>query len=144
MGPYHWSQFYDYSSFQNPLEIQVFTKSENIPIAERSPTIQSATDRRHFCTQGMIMPHLTEFAGLCRGSQVSVHSSESMEYLMRGASDVARRSQFNPGDNLVERRLPDSTGPVYGSPNEPGDHWFEGPPTNETWLGSKRPVIVPT
>ena len=86
-------------------------------------------------SQTMIMPHLAEFAKLYPGIEIAVHSSYSIEDLMRGTADVAFRSQFNPNDNLVGRRLPDFTDYAYASPDYLGDHWFEGNQTNATWLG---------
>ena len=86
-------------------------------------------------SQTLIMPHLAAFARLYPGIGIAVHSSYSIEDLMRGAADVALRSQFDPNDNLVGRRLPDFTDYAYASPDYLRDHWFEGNQTNATWLG---------
>lgn len=89
-------------------------------------------------SQGLIMPHLAEFTRHYPGIEISIHSSYSIDDLMRGASDVAFRSQFNPNDNLVGRRLPDFSDFAYASPDYLRAHWFKGNQTNAAWLGFGR------
>ncbi|MCP5039070.1 MAG: LysR family transcriptional regulator [Rhodobacteraceae bacterium] len=86
-------------------------------------------------SQIMIMPMIAEFTKRYPDIEVSVHSSYSFEDLMRGTADIALRSQFDPNDNLVGRRLPDFTDYTYASKDYIGDHWFEGDATNANWLG---------
>ena len=86
-------------------------------------------------SQYMIMPHLAAFAQKYPGIEISLQSSYSIDDLMKGASDVALRSQFNPNDNLVGRRLPDFVDRAYVSPGYLRDHWFDGDQTNATWIG---------
>lgn len=93
-------------------------------------------------SQLMIMPLLAEFASTYPHIELLVHSSYSFEDLMRGESDVALRSQFNPDDNLVGKRLPDFTDYAYASPAYLSDHWFEGDQTSATWLGRIGPDVA--
>ncbi|MCP4384576.1 MAG: LysR family transcriptional regulator [Hyphomicrobiales bacterium] len=86
-------------------------------------------------SQHMIMPHLAAFAQQYPGIEISLHSSYSIDDLIKGASDVALRSQFNPNDNLVGRRLPDFVDRAYASPGYLSDHWFDGNQTNAAWIG---------
>ncbi|MEX3007996.1 LysR family transcriptional regulator [Hoeflea sp. TYP-13] len=86
-------------------------------------------------SQHMIMPHLAAFARQYPGIEISLHSSNSIDDLMKGASDVALRSQFNPNDNLVGRRLPDFVSRAYASRDYLANHWFDGNRTNATWIG---------
>ncbi|MBL4633013.1 MAG: LysR family transcriptional regulator [Kofleriaceae bacterium] len=86
-------------------------------------------------SQLMLMPMLAEFAASYPHVELVVNSSYSFEDLMRGESDVALRSQFNPDDNLVGNRLPDFTNFAYASPDYLREHWFEGNQTSATWLG---------
>lgn len=53
---------------------------------------------------------------------------------MRGSADVAIRSQINPDDNLVGRRIPDFVDFTYASPKYLSEHWFEDGQTNAKWL----------
>lgn len=86
-------------------------------------------------SQHMIMPHLAEFALQYPGIEISLHSSYSIDDLMKGAADVALRSQFSPNDNLVGRRLPDFVDRAYASPEFLANHWFNGDQTNAAWIG---------
>ncbi len=86
-------------------------------------------------SQYMLMPHLAAFSQQYPGIEISLHSSFSIDDLMKGASDVAFRSQFNPNDNLVGRRLPDFVDRAYAAPGYISEHWFEGNQTNATWVG---------
>ena len=54
-------------------------------------------------SQHLIMPLLADFAREYPGIDISLQSSYSIVDLMKGAADVAFRSQFNPNDNLVGR-----------------------------------------
>lgn len=86
-------------------------------------------------SQIMIMPIIADFTNLYPGVEIAVHSSYSFEDLMRGTADIALRSQFDPNDNFVGRRLPDFADYVYASPDYIRDHWFEGNLTNANWIG---------
>lgn len=86
-------------------------------------------------SQHMLMPHLAAFTEKYPGIEISLHSSFSIDDLMKGAADVAFRSQFDPNDNLVGRRLPDFVDRAYASPDYVANHWFEGDQTNATWIG---------
>lgn len=86
-------------------------------------------------SQYMLMPHLAAFTRQYPGIEISLHSSFSIDDLMRGAADVAFRSQFNPNENLVGRRLPDFVDRAYAAPSYIADHWFEGDQTDATWIG---------
>lgn len=92
-------------------------------------------------SQIMVMPIIASFTKRYPEIEVSVHSSYSFEDLMRGAADIALRSQFDPNDNLVGRRLPDFTDFVYASPDYIRDHWFEGHATNASWIGRELPGL---
>jgi len=90
-------------------------------------------------SQIMIMPIIAKFTDLYPGVEVAIHSSYSFEDLMRGTADIALRSQYDPNDNFVGRRLPDFTDYVYASPDYIREHWFEGNLTNANWLGRGAP-----
>jgi DNA-binding transcriptional LysR family regulator len=92
-------------------------------------------------SQFMVIPHLAAFAQQYPGIEISLQSSYSIGDLIKGAADVALRSQFNPNDNLVGRRLPDFVDRAYASPDYIVEHWFEGSQTNATWIG--RGVVDP-
>jgi DNA-binding transcriptional LysR family regulator len=86
-------------------------------------------------SQYMLMPHLAAFAREYPRIEISLHSSFAIDDLMKGAADVAFRSQFNPNDNLVGRRLPDFVDCAYASPKYIAQHSFDGNQTNATWIG---------
>jgi len=86
-------------------------------------------------SQHMILPHIAAFSKQYPGIELSLQSGYAFDDLMKGESDVAIRSQFNPNDNLVGRRLPDFVDRAYASPSCLSDHWFEGDQTNATWIG---------
>ncbi|NRB17617.1 MAG: LysR family transcriptional regulator [Rhodobacteraceae bacterium] len=90
-------------------------------------------------SQIMIMPIIAKFTDLYPGVEVAIHSSYSIEDLMRGTADIALRSQFDPNDNFVGRRLPDFTDYAYASPDYIRNHWFEGNLTDANWLGRGAP-----
>lgn len=86
-------------------------------------------------SQHMIMPHLAEFAKAYPGIEVALKSSYAIDDLMKGDADIALRSQFNPNENLVGRRLPDFVDRVYAAPDYITAHWFDGDQTNACWIG---------
>ncbi|MCR9136509.1 MAG: LysR family transcriptional regulator [Alphaproteobacteria bacterium] len=86
-------------------------------------------------SQYMIMPLIAAFSQKYPGIEILLHSSFEIDDLMKGASDVAFRSQFSPNDNLVGRRLPDFVDRAYAAPDYISEHWFEGDQTNATWIG---------
>lgn len=86
-------------------------------------------------SQHLIMPHLAEFAHRYPDIDISLQTTYAIDDLMKGAADVALRSQFNPDDNLVGRRLPDFVERAYASADYLAAHWFEGNQTNARWIG---------
>lgn len=86
-------------------------------------------------SQYMLMPHLAAFTRQYPGIEISLNTSYSIEDLMKGAADVAFRSQFNPNDNLVGRRLPDFVEMAYASPAYIAEHSFEDGQTDAVWIG---------
>ncbi|KMW58148.1 Transcriptional regulator, LysR family [Candidatus Rhodobacter oscarellae] len=93
-------------------------------------------------SQYMLMPHLAAFAEQYPGIEISLNSSFSIEDLMKGAADVAFRSQFDPNENLVGRRLPDFVDMAYASPDYIARHAFENGKTDAVWIG--RGLIDPS
>jgi DNA-binding transcriptional LysR family regulator len=86
-------------------------------------------------SQHLIMPHLAAFAREYPEIEISLQSTYAIDDLMKGAADVALRSQFNPNDNLVGRRLPDFVERAYASPEYIQAHWFEDNQTDAQWIG---------
>lgn len=86
-------------------------------------------------SQYMLMPHLSAFTRQYPGIEISLHSSFTIDDLMKGAADVAFRSQFNPNENLVGRRLPDFVDMAYATPGYIAEHSFENGITDATWIG---------
>lgn len=93
-------------------------------------------------SQYMLMPHLAAFTQQYPGIEIILHSSFAIDDLMKGAADVAFRSQFDPNDNLVGRRLPDFVDRAYASPDYIAQHSFDGNQTDATWIG--RGIIDPS
>lgn len=86
-------------------------------------------------SQYMLMPHLAAFTRRYPGIEISLNSSFSIDDLIKGAADVAFRSQFDPDDNLVGRRLPDFVDMAYASPDYIARHTFEDGKTDAVWIG---------
>ncbi len=86
-------------------------------------------------SQHMLMPHMAAFAQQYPGIEILLHSSFTIDDLMKGAADVAFRSQFDPNDNLVGRRLPDFVDCAYASPGYVAKNTFEGNQTSACWIG---------
>jgi DNA-binding transcriptional LysR family regulator len=86
-------------------------------------------------SQYMLMPHLAAFTQQYPGIEISLISSFTIDDLMKGAADVAFRSQFEPNENLVGRRLPDFVDMAYAAPGYIAEHSFEGGVTDATWIG---------
>lgn len=86
-------------------------------------------------SQHLIMPHLAKFAAEYPEIDISLNSTYAIDDLMKGASDVALRSQFNPNDNLVGRRLPNFVERAYAAPAYLAKHWFDGNQTDASWIG---------
>ena len=86
-------------------------------------------------SQHLIIPHIAAFAREYPGINLVLHSSYSIDDLMKGAADVAFRSQFNPNDNLVGRRLPDFVERAYATPEYIAHHRFDDGETDAVWIG---------
>lgn len=86
-------------------------------------------------SQFMLMPHLAAFTQQYPGIEISLFSSFTIDDLMKGAADVAFRSQFEPNENLVGRRLPDFVDMAYAAPDYIAAHSFDGGQTSATWIG---------
>lgn len=86
-------------------------------------------------SQYMLMPLLADFTRQYPGIEIALHTSFSIEDLMKGAADVAFRSEFNPNDNLVGRRLPDFADMAYAAPSYIAEHRFEDGQTDGVWIG---------
>lgn len=93
-------------------------------------------------SQHMLMPLISKFCQQYPGIEILLNSSFSIEDLMRGAADVAFRSEFDPNGNLVGRRLPDFVDCAYAAPDYIAAHWFDGNQTNANWIG--RGVVDPS
>lgn len=93
-------------------------------------------------SQYMLMPHLAAFTRQYPGIEIILHSSFAIDDLMKGAADVAFRSQFDPNDNLVGRRLPDFVDRAYAARDYIARHSFDGNQTDATWIG--RGIIDPS
>jgi DNA-binding transcriptional LysR family regulator len=93
-------------------------------------------------SQYMLMPHLAAFTRKYPGIEILLNTSFSIDDLMKGAADVAFRSQFDPNDNLVGRRLPDFVDRAYASPSYISEHSFDGNQTDANWIG--RGVVDPS
>ena len=86
-------------------------------------------------SQYMLMPHLAAFSRQYPGIEILLNTSFSIDDLMKGAADVAFRSQFDPNDNLVGRRLPDFVDMAYASPDYIASHTFVNGTTDALWIG---------
>ena len=86
-------------------------------------------------SQNLIMPHLAKFSDEYPEIEVSLSSTYAIDDLMKGMADVALRSQFNPNDNLVGRKLPEFAERAYAAPEYLAEHWFDGNQTNASWIG---------
>ncbi|MEM6295923.1 MAG: LysR family transcriptional regulator [Myxococcota bacterium] len=89
-------------------------------------------------TQYLIMPCLARFADDNPGIELVIASSNDMVDLMRGACDVAIRTQARPDENLVGRRLPPIIDYVWASPAYIAKHTFEGNQTSASWIAFAR------
>ncbi len=86
-------------------------------------------------SQHMLMPLLAEFSAQYPGIEIVLTTSFTIEDLMKGAADVAFRSEVNPNENLVGRRLPDFADMAYASPSYIAEHSFQDGRTNAVWVG---------
>ncbi|MEM7156283.1 MAG: LysR family transcriptional regulator [Myxococcota bacterium] len=86
-------------------------------------------------SQFLLMPYFAEFTREHPGVELAIASSNTIVDLMRGACDVAIRSQDHPDENLVGRRLPTVTDYAYASPEYLAEHEFDGESTTATWIG---------
>ena len=89
-------------------------------------------------SQYLLMPYFAQFTHEHPGIELTIASSNSIVDLMRGACDVAIRSQDHPDENLVGRRLPTVADYAYASPAYIADHEFDGDRTTATWIGRGR------
>ena len=86
-------------------------------------------------SQLLLMPYFAEFSDMHPGIHLVIDSSNDIVDLMRGACDVAIRTQAKPDENLVGRRLPTVTDFVFASPAYIARHEFDAPHTSARWIG---------
>lgn len=86
-------------------------------------------------SQYMLMPILADFSRQYPDIEIILNTSYSIDDLLRGAADVAFRSQLDPNDSLVGRRLPDFNNMAYASPAYIRAHSFDGAQTAAAWIG---------
>lgn len=89
-------------------------------------------------TQYLIMPCLARFSEENPGIELVIESSNTIVDLMRGACDVAIRTQQRPDENLVGRPLPSIVDYVWASPAYIAQHSFENGQTTANWIAFAR------
>ncbi|MEM6994134.1 MAG: LysR family transcriptional regulator [Myxococcota bacterium] len=89
-------------------------------------------------SQYLMMPLFAEFSEAHPGIELAIDSTNAFVDLMRGACDVAIRTQDRPDENLVGRRLPRIVDHIYASPKYIAKHRFEGNQTTANWIARAR------